>query len=202
MRAADDLCRVHRARPRHADRDLPPARQAGLRLGGGGGGPDDPAARPHPQDRPGAELSLLWEIPDLARLDAWEDYFHSPAALANTRSLAMHRAIHIQRAGIYDVLHRADPLGAPLHAVEYVDPLDQPEEVLRAAFADRARRHGSLRQVLLLRRIGLAGPEPALLCFWALPSHAAAEALLRDAPLPGTSLADVGLYRPFGDETL
>ena len=151
---------------------------------------------------PAPSYLCLWEIPDLARLDAWEDYFHSPAALANTRSLAMHRAIHIQRAGVYDVLHRADPLGAPLHAVEYVDPLDQPEEVLRAAFADRARRHGSLRQVLLLRRIGLAGPEPALLCFWALPSHAAAEALLRDAPLPGTSLADVGLYRPFGDETL
>ena len=151
---------------------------------------------------PAPSYLCLWEIPDFARLDAWEDYFHSPAALANTRSLAMHRAIHIQRAGVYDVLHRADPLGAPLHAVEYVDPLDQPEEVLRAAFADRARRHGSLRQVLLLRRIGRAGPEPALLCFWTLPSHAAAEALLRDARLPGMSLADVGLYRPFGDETL
>ena len=72
---------------------------------------------------PAPSYLCLWEIPDLSRLDSWEAYFHSPAARMNNRSLAMHRAIHIQRAGLYDLLSRGEPLEAPLHIVEYIDPL-------------------------------------------------------------------------------
>ena len=50
--------------------------------------------------------------------------------------------------------------------------------------------------------IGRAGPDPALLCVWAIPSHAAVEAMLRDDRLPGMQLVDIGLYRSFGDEVL
>ena len=120
---------------------------------------------------PAPSYLCLWEIPDLSRLDSWEEYFHSPAARMNNRSLAMHRAIHIQRAGLYDILSRGDPLEAPLHIVEYIDPQGQNDDAIRAAFADRANRHAPLRQILLLRRIGRAGPDPALLCLWAAPDY-------------------------------
>jgi hypothetical protein len=144
----------------------------------------------------------LWEIPDLARLDSWEDYFHSDAALENRRSRAMHRAIHIQRAGLYDMLDRAPDLNAPLYLVEYADPLELSDEGIRAALAERAHRHGDLCPILTLRRVGRAGPSPALLAFWGAPSHAALEAILRDDRLPGMSLVDIGVYRRFGEEIL
>src|SRR5215467_5031964 len=87
----------------------------------------------------------LWDIPSVARLDSWEDYFHSPAAARNARSLAMHRAIHIQRAGLYDVLDRVENLQAPLYLIEYIDPREQGDDAIRATLAERARRHGALR---------------------------------------------------------
>jgi hypothetical protein len=151
---------------------------------------------------PAPSYLCLWEIPDLGRLDAWESYFHSPAAVKNSRSQAMHRAIHIQRAGIYDILGRAGSLDAPLYVVEYVDPLEIAESEMRAAFAHRAQRHGNLQQLLVLRRIGRAGPDPAVFCFWGAPTYAAGEPLLRDDHMPGMRLADVGIYRGFGDEVL
>jgi hypothetical protein len=64
----------------------------------------------------------LWEIPDIGRLDAWEEYFHSSAAAENRRSQAMHRAISIQRAGLYDVLWRAKTLDASLYLILYCEP--------------------------------------------------------------------------------
>src|SRR5215467_3105471 len=87
----------------------------------------------------------LWDIPSVARLDSWEDYFHSPAAARNARSLAMHRAIHIQRAGVYDVLTRADSFEAPLYLIEYIDPHDYDDGSIRATLADRAGRHAALQ---------------------------------------------------------
>ncbi|HEY8017683.1 MAG TPA: hypothetical protein VIE35_17700 [Dongiaceae bacterium] len=151
---------------------------------------------------PAPSYLCLWEIPDLSRLDSWEEYFHSPAARMNNRSLAMHRAIHIQRAGLYDILSRGDPLEAPLHIVEYIDPQGESDDAIRAALTDRARRHAPLRQTLLLRRIGRAGPDPALLCLWAAPDYVSSEPLLRDDALPGMRLMDIGVYRSFGDEIL
>ena len=79
---------------------------------------------------PAPSYLCLWEIPDLSRLDSWEEYFHSPAARMNNRSLAMHRAIHIQRAGLYDILSRSDHLEAPLHIVEYIDPQGQNDDAI------------------------------------------------------------------------
>jgi hypothetical protein len=151
---------------------------------------------------PSPSYLCLWEIPDLGRLDSWEDYFRSPAAAENSRSLAMHRAIHIQRAGLYDVLSQASSLTAPLTLIEYVDPCDQSDGAVRAVLSDRARRHGAMRPILSLRRLGRLGPDPALLVFWGAASHAASEGLLRDDRLEGMRLVDVGLYRPFGQEVL
>ncbi len=151
---------------------------------------------------PAPSYLCLWEIPDLARLDSWEAYFHSPAAAQNSRSLAMHRAIHIQRAGLYDVLSRGEVLDAPLYLIEYVDPQERDDDSIRAVVADRARGRDRLAHILLLRRLGRAGPDPAVLSIWAAPDHAALEPILRDDRMSGLRLADVGVYRRFGEEVL
>lgn len=144
----------------------------------------------------------LWDIPSVARLDSWEDYFHSPAAARNARSLAMHRAIHIRRAGLYDVLDRVENLQAPLYLIEYIDSREQGDDAIRATLAERARRHGALRHVLLLRRVGKAGPPPALLSIWAAPDYGTLEPILRDDRIEPLQLVDIGIYRNFGEEVL
>lgn len=151
---------------------------------------------------PAPSYLCLWEVPSLARLDSWEDYFHSPAAARNGRSLAMHRAIHIQRAGLYDILDRAESLDAPLYLIEYIDPRERDDDSIRAAVANRTRRHDALRHILLLRRVGKAGPDPALLSIWATSGYAALEPILRDRPMEGLQLVDIGVYRSFGEEVL
>ena len=151
---------------------------------------------------PGPSYLCLWDIPSIARLDSWEDYFHSPAAARNGRSLAMHRAIHIQRAGLYDVLHRAENLEAALYLIEYVEPRGESDDSIRALLADRARRHHALSHVLMLRRMGKAGPPPALLSIWGAPDYATLDPILRDDGMEPLRLVDIGVYRSFGEEEL
>lgn len=144
----------------------------------------------------------LWDVPDIGRLDVWEDYFASPAAQANPRSLAMHRSINIDRAGLYDVLHEGSPGAARLHVVEYIDPLTAGNDDITEACRRRARQHESLSLLYVLRRLGHLGPEPPLLVIWSGPTYAAAEPLLRSPLQGGTRTLDVGIYRSFGKETL
>ena len=144
----------------------------------------------------------LWDIPDIGRLDAWEVYFHSPAAGRNSRSQAMHRSINIDRAGLYDVLHRGPSIEAPIYIVEYCDPLQAADSDVRLTFESRAGRHHEVQPILLLRRLGHLGPDPALLSIWGATSYAAAEPLLRDTSLGEVRLVDVGIYRAFGEEIL
>ena len=151
---------------------------------------------------PGPSYLCLWDIPSIARLDSWEDYFHSPTAARNSRSLAMHRTIHIQRAGLYDVLRRAENLEAALYLIEYVEPQEQSDDSIRAMLADRAQRHHALRQILALRRMGKAGPVPALLSIWGAPDYATLEPILRDDRMEPLRLVDIGVYRSFGEEVL
>ena len=151
---------------------------------------------------PAPSYLCLWDIPSIVRLDSWEDYFRSPAAAHNDRSLAMHRAIHIQRAGLYDVLRRAENLEAALYLIEYVEPQEQSDDSIRAVLADRAQRYHALRHILVLRRIGKAGPAPALLSIWGVPDYATLEPILRDDRMEPLRLVDIGVYRSFGEEVL
>jgi hypothetical protein len=93
-------------------------------------------------------------------------------------------------------------LDAPLYLIEYVDPQDAGDDSLRGAVANRARRHSRIRPILLLRRLGRAGPEPAALSIWSAPNYASLEPILRDEGMEGMRLVDVGTYRPFGEEVL
>jgi hypothetical protein len=125
----------------------------------------------------------FWEISDLGRLDAWEEYFHSAAAVRNPRSQAMHRAIRIERAGIYDLLCRGPSLEMPLYVVHYCEPALVTDGELSKAYEDCTQMNPDLSPILLLRRFGRAGPDPGLLSIWGARSYVALEPLLRrEAP--------------------
>jgi len=143
----------------------------------------------------------LWDIPDISRLDAWEAYFQSATARQNRRSQGMHRAIHIARAGLYDALQQDSDTRAPLYVVEYCTAQGEDAEI-SAIFAKRGTRHADLRHILLLRRLGRLGPDPALISIWGAPSYAVAERLIRTADQPDLDLVDAGIYRRFGEEVL
>jgi hypothetical protein len=143
----------------------------------------------------------LWDIADISRLDDWEAYFQSVAARQNWRSQAMHRAIHIARAGLYDTLQQDNDMQSPLYVVEYCAARGEDAKI-RETFAERGARHADLRQIFLLRRLGRLGPDPDLISVWGAPSYAAAEPLIRTAGQPDLDLVDIGIYRRFGEETL
>jgi hypothetical protein len=150
---------------------------------------------PHPSYLAG------WEIPGLERLDQWEDYFHSPAALTNRRSQAMHRAIHIQRAGLYEVLLNRPKPDAALFVIEYWNPADEAQDV-QARLTKRQERHSEVQLQYGLQRLGALGPEPPILAVWSGPSYAAFESLFADERVPDMKLVTCGVYRSFGEEVL
>lgn len=144
----------------------------------------------------------FWKIEGLGRLDDWEAYFGADAWLANRRSRAMHRAIHIQRAGLYDELTESLPVGDGIHYVEYFDaPAAADDATVAAQFGNRARRHGAGNLSLLLRRIGLLGPAPPHLAVWTFPNHVTLNDLARDRPERGPACpVTAGIYRRLGRE--
>jgi len=142
----------------------------------------------------------LWEIPDIGRLGVWEEYFHSSAAAENRRSQAMHRAISIQRAGLYDVLWQAETLDAPLYLILFCEPGGLTNETTLINAYQTIDTSSQL--LLLLRRVGKAGPNPPFLAIWGGSTFVALEPLIRDADRQAWSVVDLGIYRPFGAEVL
>ena len=55
------------------------------------------------------------------RIDVWQTYFNSDSALRNRRSSAMHRGIHVQRAGLYDETVAKGPYDREHWYIEYFD---------------------------------------------------------------------------------
>lgn len=147
----------------------------------------------------------FWEIPGIGRLDAWEAYFQSAAAKENSRSLAMHRAINIDRAGLYDVVIAGPSDDSRLYAVEFLDRRASGSPGADDAVASMRERGISLlgrEPLYLLERIGRVGPGSSHLCVWPATDYTAIEPLLR-SPLSGElETSDVGIYRGFGHETL
>jgi len=152
---------------------------------------------PHPS------YLALWRIPDIGRLDAWEEYFSSDVYLkGNPRSHAMHRAINIARAGLYDAPVEDGTEREGLHYVEYFDSA-APAEKLVAWFRERARAGNAGRLAYVLRRIGFMGPDPGHLAVWTFPSYEALEPFARVRPAEDTArLVHAGVYRWLGQEIL
>jgi hypothetical protein len=146
----------------------------------------------------------FWRIAGLHRLDAWETYFGSKDWYDNARSQAMHRTIHIQRAGLYDELIEGTEAGEGIHVVERFEAHgDLGDAAIEKGFTARAARHDAGMLNLLLRRVGIWGPDPAHLAVWTFPSYAAAEPLLREARVAeGIAVLGGGIYRRLGQEVL
>ena len=129
-----------------------------------------------------SQYLCLWEVPWIARLDSWEAYFHSLEGRPQQPE-PRDASRHPYPAG--GALRCSQPGGDPRCAAlsdRDVDPQDAGDDFLRGAVADRARRHKPIRPILLLRRLGRAGPEPAALSIWSAPDYAALEPILRDDP--------------------
>jgi hypothetical protein len=151
---------------------------------------------------PSPSYLAFWQIPDLTRADAWEAYFDSDAALRNRRGAAMHRAVHIQRAGFYDELVTATPRAEGFHYIEYFEA-DGSGEDLESAFKARANAHSEATLTFVLQRIGFLGPDPPHLAVWHLRTFSAIEGLARGAPAHApVRVCAAGVYRPLGSETL
>jgi hypothetical protein len=146
----------------------------------------------------------FWKIAGLERLDAWEAYFGSKDWFDNARSQAMHRTIHIQRAGLYDELIEGAEAGEGVHVVEFFDADGGTSDAaMRDAWSGRAHRHDAGELNMVLRRVGVWGPDPAHVAVWTFPSYEAMDGLLRDTKVAdGIVIGTGGIYRQLGEEIL
>ncbi len=134
----------------------------------------------------------LWDIPNIRRLDEWEAYFHSSESMMNRRSQAMHRAITIERAGLYNALISGDPKSYPLYYVEFYESFSP------ALAADLPRQ----ALVYLLDRVGFLGPDFEAIAVWGCRSYEDIELLSCRRSLGMPLPAEAGIYRNFGDEVI
>jgi hypothetical protein len=152
---------------------------------------------PHP-----AYLTIF-RVRDLARLEEWEDYFHSDAYHLNLRSFAMQRSLQMVRDGCYDEIIPTEPIGDGLYVLEFFGAEESVRnEEIAEEFRQRKDGHSKARLVMLLRRIGLLGPDPGGIAGWRLDSARDLEPFVR-APAETRSVIrrEAGLYRRFGRET-
>jgi hypothetical protein len=134
----------------------------------------------------------IWEIPGIYRLDEWEAYFHSQDSMFNRRSQAMHRAITIERAGLYRSLTIAETKSYPLYYVEFYRTISPN---LTAAVPPQ-------NLVYLLGRVGFLGPEYEAVAIWGCQSYLDVESrsCRRSPEMPDP--AEAGVYRNFGEEVI
>jgi hypothetical protein len=138
---------------------------------------------------------VFWEINDIGRLDEWEAYFESTQALTNRRSQAMHRAMHIQRAGLYDTLFASKSTSYPLYYLEFYREFDAGrQDELPPGFT----REGL---VFVLRRVGWLGPAAEAISVWGCNSYQGVQTLSRRS-IEGAVPIDAGVYKDMGTETL
>lgn len=154
---------------------------------------------------PEPEYLTVWYSPDagLERLDEWERIFKAGDAASFEEPFRL--AARIDRAGAYE------PLLEPVNGTRgtyYAEFFDHApgatRDDVRAAYEERAARHGELELNLLIDRIGHLGPDPRGLAFWGTTSYGALEAIVRevgddDGPV---RLVTAGFYNDFGAETL
>lgn len=151
---------------------------------------------PHP-----AYLTIF-RVDGLARLEEWEDYFLSDNYPSNLRSFAMQRSLQMVRDGCYDELIPTEQIGDGLYVLEFFAADDDiSNSDIENEFTQRKERHNEARLVMLLRRIGLLGPDPGGIAGWRLDSASDLESFIR-APvrMRNVNRREAGLYRKFGKE--
>ena len=154
---------------------------------------------------PEPEYIAFWYSRDqgLDRFDDWERIFRSGVAEQFEEPFRL--AARIERGGSYDALLDPVPVDTERCYLEFFDFAEGAgRDEVRAAYEERAGRHGDLKLNILLDRIGRLGPDPRGIAVWGLPSWAALEGIARDlddAEGP-VRLVDAGMYSEFGKETL
>jgi hypothetical protein len=107
-------------------------------------------------------------------------------------------------AGCYDELFTGAVPGEGLQYIEYFKPdAGMGDEETAEFFRVRADQEPEGELNLVLRRIGLLGPEPGGMALWTFPDFASMEGIARQG-LSGKSLkpVTVGVYRSWGKEVL
>ena len=146
----------------------------------------------------------IWRCRGMDKLDEWERYFSSNAALKDRHGRASHRAISFAGAGCYDELLTGPAIGDGLQYIEYFAP-DNAVTTQQIAdfFSQREKQIKDGVLNLVLQRIGLLGPDPGGMAIWSFPDFASLETIARqqleDTPV---SITAVGTYRQWGREIL
>lgn len=135
-----------------------------------------------------------WQIPSIARMDEWEDYFRTPEGQNYAATSPVPRALDFYQAGLYDALVGEGEVPDGLHLVEFFAAQGDSKEI---ADRFRARDPQGGRLHYVLTRLGLMGPDPGGIALWTFPSYAAAEGFMRT---PAPSVTAAGLYRNFGKD--
>ena len=145
-----------------------------------------------------------WRIAGLARMDAWEGLFKSPAGRRDTAEHATALALDFRCCGLYDELVAGELPDANLHYMERFDGGAEADDgALVAHFEERAARNPRARLAFLLRRVGLLGPERSDLAIWTFENFAASEDMVRQrhGNQPFAPWA-AGFYRNVGHELM
>jgi len=140
----------------------------------------------------------------MARLDAWEGLFKSPAGRRDVGEHATALALDFRSCGLYDELVSGTLPDENLHYMERFDGgAEASDEDIRAHFAARARGNTDADLAFVLRRVGLLGPERSDLAIWTCRNFAASEGLIRERH-GKTRFAPwaAGFYRNTGQELI
>ena len=142
-----------------------------------------------------------WRIKSMARMDGWEDYFRTDEGRRYAQTSPVPRAMNFYRCGLYDEIVGQGQLPGGLHLIEFFAGDDAPEAELADWYRERARIDGAGRLGYVIRRIGLAAPEPGGMAVWTFQTYVEAEPFLRRRPQGGPAkLVDLGFYRSFGED--
>jgi hypothetical protein len=143
-----------------------------------------------------------WKIASIARMDAWEAHFRTPAGQLYAAHTPVSRALNFTRCGLYDeIVGDGTPVPPGLHLVEFFTADGVSPAELGRHFERRAAAATAGRLVYVINRLGLLAPDPGGMALWSFDSYVAAEPFLRarhdHGPAP---VVEAGLYRNFGDD--
>lgn len=145
-----------------------------------------------------------WRISGFERLDAWERHFKSPEGRRDISEYATFLALDFRCCGLYEELIAGDLPDGNLHYMEQFDAgQEATDEDVADHFRDRARRTRGATLAILMRRIGLLGPEGSDLAIWTTADFASSAALVRGRQPAGPFRPlTAGLYRNVGHELM
>jgi hypothetical protein len=136
---------------------------------------------------------LIWGIRSFAQWDEWDRVFHSD--VADDLEVPLLEVMTTYQSGFYQDL--GAPLPRPAGGPFYVE-LFEPQATSERAYQARAQGAG-VQLSLLLRRIGLLGPDPGGIAIISLTTMSDIERLVESTP---EWVVSVGAYDLVGQEIL